>query len=155
MEKFKIRTMLPDDLTDVLQITDQCGLSHWSHRDYLDEAGRSDSIMLCAECPAFEVAGFLVSRIVPSSNSESRFDAEIYNIGVRPELQKSGCGTLLIECFLEKCSMASVQNIWLDVRSSNENAIGFYKRFSFSEFSVRKDFYSNPPENGIIMRLSL
>lgn len=147
--------MLPDDLTEVLQITDQCGLSHWSRQDYLAEAGRSDSIMLSAECTEFEVAGFLVSRIVPGANSDSRFDAEIYNIGVRPELQKSGCGTLLFECFLNKCRSKAVESVWLDVRSSNANAIVFYKRFGFTEFSLRKDFYRNPSEDGIIMKLSL
>ena len=147
--------MMPDDLSDILQIAVDCGLSHWSRKDYLDEAERSDSIMLCAECKDFEVAGFLVSRTVPSSVSDHRLDAELYNIGVWPKLQKSGCGTLLFETFLDKCRAAAVENVWLDVRSSNDNAIEFYKRFGFRQFTLRKGFYGDPPEDGIVMKLSL
>lgn len=147
--------MVPDDLIEILQISDQCRLSHWSHQDYLDEARRSDSIMLSAESGNSSIAGFLVSRFVPSTISDEGFDAEVYNIGVRPELQKSGCGTLLFERFLEKCRAASIETVWLDVRSLNENAIAFYKGFGFSVFCVRRGFYGDPPEDGIVMSLSL
>lgn len=147
--------MMPDDLTDILQIAHVCGLSPWSRKDYLDEAERDDSIMLCAECKDFKVAGFLVSRTVPGSKSDYRPDAELYNIGVWPILQKSGCGALLLESFFEKCNTAAVENVWLDVRISNDNAIGFYKRFGFQEFTLRNGFYGDPPEDGIVMKLLL
>ena len=147
--------MSPDDLTDILLIADECGLSHWSRKDYLDEAMRIDSIMLCAECYEYEVAGFLVSRTILNSGGQNRIDADLYNIGVRPELQKSGCGTLLLRKFLEKCRKRSVENVWLDVRTSNDNAIRFYKQFGFNEFTLRKSFYTDPSEDGIIMKLSL
>ncbi|MBC7898463.1 MAG: GNAT family N-acetyltransferase [Saprospiraceae bacterium] len=155
MQNFRIRIMLPDDLTDILQISDECGLSHWSRQDYLDEATRTDSIMLCAECDEFEVAAFLVSRTVLSAGAKNCLDAELYNIGVRPELQNQGCGTMLIAKFLENCGELSVENIWLDVRSSNSNAINFYKCFGFREFALRKNFYSDPAEDGIIMKVVL
>lgn len=147
--------MMPDDLTDILQIALDCGLSHWSRKDYLDEAERNDSIMICAECEDSEVAGFLVSRKVPGSKPDGRLDAELYNIGVWPKLQNTGCGTLLLQYFLGKCRAAAVDNVWLDVRNSNNNAIDFYKRFGFHEFTRRKGFYGDPPEDGIVMKLSL
>ncbi len=147
--------MSPDDLTDILQIAGECGLSHWSRQDYLDEAMRSDSIMLCAESQDQEVAAFLVSRTVAGSRSENGLDAELYNIGVRPEFQKNGCGSLILGKFLEKCVKLNVENIWLDVRSSNDNAIRFYKKFRFTEFTIRKAFYNDPHEDGIIMKLAL
>lgn len=151
MARFIIRTMIPDDLSEILEISTQCGLSYWSRNDYLDEAQRSDSIMLSAGTEGSGIAGFLVSRFVPGTSMDERMDAEVYNIGVRPELQKSGCGTLLFDCFLNKCRAASIETVWLDVRSSNEDAIAFYRKFGFTEFSLRKAFYGDPVEDGIVM----
>ncbi len=47
------------------------------------------------------------------------------------------------------------KNIFLEVRESNQVAINFYKKNKFKEISVRKNYYSEPNENAIIMKLEV
>ena len=47
------------------------------------------------------------------------------------------------------------KDIFLEVRKSNERAINFYKKNKFKEISVRKNYYSEPNENAIIMKLEV
>ena len=53
---------------------------------------------------------------------------------------------------LDKIKM---KDIFLEVRESNQVAINFYKKNKFKEISVRKNYYSEPNENAIIMKLEV
>ena len=48
-----------------------------------------------------------------------------------------------------------IKNIFLEVRESNQTAINFYKKNKFKEISIRKNYYSKPAENAIIMKLEV
>ena len=48
-----------------------------------------------------------------------------------------------------------IKNIFLEVRESNQVAINFYKKNKFKEISIRKNYYSEPTENAIIMKLEV
>ena len=48
-----------------------------------------------------------------------------------------------------------IKDIFLEVRESNQIAISFYKKNKFKEISVRKNYYSEPNENAIIMKLEV
>ncbi|MEO7672973.1 MAG: GNAT family N-acetyltransferase, partial [Pyrinomonadaceae bacterium] len=99
--------------------------------------------------------GFLVGRRVLSASSETHFDAEIYNIGVLKMVQRLGCGSRLLQEFLRRSLAEKVETVWLDVRSSNSNAISFYSRFGFARFAIRSRFYRAPVEDGIVMKLTM
>ena len=47
------------------------------------------------------------------------------------------------------------KDIFLEVRESNQVAINFYKKNKFKEISIRKNYYSKPNENAIIMKLEV
>ena len=47
------------------------------------------------------------------------------------------------------------KDIFLEVIESNQVAINFYKKNKFKEISVRKNYYSEPTENAIIMKLEV
>ena len=47
------------------------------------------------------------------------------------------------------------KDIFLEVRESNQTAINFYKKNKFKEIRIRKNYYSEPTENAIIMKLEV
>lgn len=47
------------------------------------------------------------------------------------------------------------KDIFLEVRESNQVAINFYKKNKFNQISIRKNYYSEPNENAIIMKLEV
>ncbi len=61
----------------------------------------------------------------------------------------------LLSGFLEKCRDESVEAVWLDVRENNDVARAFYERAGFEAFEVRRNFYTDPPDSGIVMQLAI
>lgn len=81
--------------------------------------------------------------------------AELYNIAVTPNCRKCGIGAKLLQFVIAHCKQAGCENLFLEVRRSNEGARALYERFGFVYDSVRKNYYKNPVEDALLMHLSL
>ena len=116
--------------------------------------------MLLAETECGSV-GFIIARFIFSSVGEnlsmeySEAEADILNIGVRKKFRKQGIGKLLLNSVFNKARDLQVESIWLEARKSNLNAIKFYAANGFEKTQERKNFYTNPTENAVIMCLKL
>ena len=73
---------------------------------------------------------------------------EILAIATIEEYRNKGIAQELLDKIKTK-------DIFLEVRESNQGAINFYKKNKFKEISVRKNYYSEPTENAIIMKLEV
>ena len=73
---------------------------------------------------------------------------EILAIATIEEYKNKGIAQELLDKIKTK-------DIFLEVRESNQIAISFYKKNKFKEISVRKNYYSEPTENAIIMKLEV
>lgn len=151
MSGSRIRPVESAQIADLIRIADATNLNHWSATSYLDELKNEHSIMLRIESDENMTLGFIVGRIVPASDDDVALDAEIYNIGVDPSVQRNGYGQSLLDSFIEICREKRVRNIWLEVRESNVPALLIYRKNGFEANTIRKDFYSNPRENAILM----
>lgn len=78
-------------------------------------------------------------------------EAHITNIGVHPDFRHMGIGTSLIRNLKQICTQNGVNGITLEVRESNIIAQELYKKEDFVSTGIRKNFYTNPVEDGIIM----
>ncbi len=145
----QIQRARTSDIRRVLEIQSACELSVWSHKDYLDEIARTDSVFLRAVDDSAECFGFLIGRKVPGD--DNNFDLEIYNIGVEPAHHRSGIGSELMKELLKICRESRIRNIWLDVRASNLSAQAFYSKFGFVVSASRPHFYRDPPDTALIM----
>ena len=81
--------------------------------------------------------------------------AELYNIAVSPQCRRFGIGRALLENVIDHCRAVQADNLFLEVRRSNESARAMYERFGFVYDSVRKNYYKNPTEDALLMHLSL
>lgn len=151
---YRIRQITSSQIADLIRIADETNLSPWSAQNYLDELQTQTSIMMALIDDRAQTIGFIVGRLVPGA-AENVVDAEIYNIAVIASEQGHGHGQSLFDAFLAKCTASHAANIWLEVRESNQKAIDFYRRNAFESVQTRRDFYQDPRENGIIMRLCL
>ena len=73
---------------------------------------------------------------------------EILAIATIEEYRNKGIAQVLLD-------KIKIKDIFLEVRESNQVAINFYKKNKFKEISVRKNYYSEPNENAIIMKLEV
>lgn len=153
---YTLRPFAAGDIDAVEKLATELKLSHWSAKDYSAERARTDSYMSVAVDEGDVIIGFIVGRRVPGSEKdESGFDAELYNIGVADRKQGTGVGQALLSAFIKESKRQNVTHVWLEVRAGNNRAVSFYKESGFEEFTRRRNFYTNPKEDALIMRLNL
>ena len=75
----------------------------------------------------------------------------ITNIAVFPEYRNQGVATALIQNLFNFANENNLSFISLEVRESNKNAISLYKKFGFVAEGKRKNFYTAPTEDALIM----
>lgn len=143
------RQMEVGDIPVVLEIEQECFLSSWSFEGYQNELSRDDSKAIIVE-NSKTIIGFAVLRLITSAS-----ESEILNIAIKPEFQKRGIGTILLKEIIGFLKSKRIRSLWLEVRKTNFTAQNFYRRNRFILNGQRKNFYTNPPEDALIMKLDL
>ena len=141
----EILKMTPNDVPRILEIQLACGLEGWSAEDYGSEIYRTDSFNVTATMSG-ETVGYLIGRLI-----QAEWCGELYNIGVDPRFRRNKIGNALLEEFVDFCASENMKKIYLEVRESNKTAIQFYLKNNFVVLSKRKNFYTNPTEDAILM----
>lgn len=152
MQNIRIERVVPEDCEMLCGIAEETGIDAWTVENYRSEIIRDDSVVLKA-VDRNEIVGFLIARVVPGQ-SVAR-DAEIYNVAVKNDRQRSGIGKLLLSELYDFLRAEAVIDIWLEVRKSNRKAILFYEKHGFKQISVRPAFYNNPVEDAVLMKFDL
>lgn len=138
---YKIVPMAAGHIDGIAQIEKECFTSPWTKEGIAEELENPCSFFICAV--ADKPVGYIGVQEICS-------EAYITNIAVPKEFRRLGIARALLK---EACSGAEKRNcefITLEVRESNSAAIALYESEGFKRAGIRKNFYSNPTENGII-----
>ena len=73
------------------------------------------------------------------------------NIAVLPGYRRQGIAKLLMDSAFERCAVLGLSFLSLEVRKSNAAAIALYESYQFKTEGERKNFYSAPREDALIM----
>ena len=111
------------------------------NRTYLDSLIKADNSFIYVYTISEKVCGYLMVL-------DSIDVYEILAIATVEEYRNKGIAQELLDKIKTK-------DIFLEVRESNQIAISFYKKNNFKEISIRKNYYSEPTENAIIMKLEV
>jgi ribosomal-protein-alanine N-acetyltransferase len=79
----------------------------------------------------------------------------ITNIGISQKFQRMGFGAKLVKFIISKLLYEKCFKFYLEVRKSNLKAIQLYKKFGFEQTGLRVNYYQNPVENAVMMRLNM
>jgi len=101
------------------------------------------------------LVGAICCRIEPQEHPA--FKLYIMTIGVLAPYRRLGIGTQLLQQVLHACALEpNLQELYLHVQTSNQDAIDFYKRFGFTTGEVVKDYYKRiePPDAILLHRVA-
>lgn len=127
-----IRDMSHDDLATVSDIERRSYEFPWNHgvfRDCLLAGYRCISLIRNDR-----VAGYGVLSIAAG-------EAHILNLCVDPECRSRGYGEQLLDELLYRARAASVRQISLEVRPSNDTALMLYRKKGFYQVTARPAYY--------------
>ena len=139
----RIEKMTSVNLDDVYIIETECFSHPWSRQSLENELNNETSLFLVAK-EENEVIGYIGMSIVID-------EGYIFNVAVRESYRNMGVATALINGLVTYGKKNNFCFITLEVRESNQPAISLYSKFGFIKVGERKDYYSNPKENAILM----
>ena len=82
-------------------------------------------------------------------------ELNILHFVTHKDYRRRGLGKFLLSELIKQAKDRGVVSSFLEVRKSNLPAIQLYKSLGYSEIDTRKDYYSNPPEDAVVMKLVL
>ena len=79
-------------------------------------------------------------------------EGQITNIAVRPEHRRKGLGRVIVQALENEAAARGLCNLFLEVREHNFAARELYASCGWEEIGLRKNFYSKPSDNAVLMK---
>ena len=79
----------------------------------------------------------------------------ITNVAVSPDCRRQGVGRALIGTLVSHAGAQGLAFVTLEARTSNMPAIALYENAGFQKVGVRKNFYTAPVEDALLMTFFL
>jgi len=130
-----------NDIAALVALENECFSEPWSETafvDFIDGGG----ILYKAESDG-KVVGYAGMYL-------SFGDGSVTNIAVTAAYRRNGIGAALLKALSDT---PDTERLFLEVRESNQAALSLYEKYGFTKDGIRKNFYSHPRENAILMSI--
>jgi ribosomal-protein-alanine N-acetyltransferase len=133
------------DLRGILEVDEASFLRPWTRAMYEAELRNPGvSRIFVIRTTDWPVAGYCATWRIAS-------EVHINNLAIRPELRRQGLATILLRRVLDAGRSTGAESATLEVRRSNHAARALYEGLGFRVRGVRRDYYSDPVEDALIL----
>lgn len=139
-----LRPMTLEDIDRVSALEAADSTAPWDANALFTYFLRDDSVLIVSEEDG-EIVGFAGLLLMPP-------ECDILDITVDRRKRNRGHGTQLLTKLLQEAAKKGVKTAFLEVRAGNESARHLYEKLGFEETGIRKNYYTDPVEDGISMR---
>lgn len=139
---FEVLRAEKEDIKDIARLEKECFSCPWSENAVL-EAMNHKTVFFKAVKDKKTIGYISVTAVAG--------EGYINNIAVSKACRGQGVGTYLLDRAIRFGEEEKLEFLSLEVRASNKNAISLYEKSGFVNEGIRKNFYENPKEDGIIM----
>ena len=143
IDDLKIRAMQSADIRAVSLLEIEIFPDPWPETAFVDFLNNIDAICWVTEWDD-RIIGYAIFFLGSG-------EAHLANIAVAPSFRGKYIAKKLISCILEAVKKAECENIFLDVRPSNDAAINLYRKFGFLDLYYKENYYISPPEDALVM----
>lgn len=138
-----LREMLVEDLDQVMKIERELFSPPWTREGFFTYLTHKDAMFLVVEEKG-EILAYCGLLMVLD-------EGDITNVAVRPDRQREGIGHFLMDSLIRLAEEQGVTTIHLEVRVGNDTAIRLYERMDFTRDGIRKQYYTDPVEDALLM----
>jgi ribosomal-protein-alanine N-acetyltransferase len=142
------RELSVTDLDRVVEIEKVTFPDPWSRRAFLETLARPDVRGVALDDDLGRLVGYGVCV-------RAADEGEILNLAVAGGARRQGAGRRLLDSMVAWLRGGGATRVFLEVRRSNEAAIGLYLAAGFRSLAARPAYYSNPREDALTMVLDL
>ena len=139
-------TLVPMDrshLSGVADLEKLCFTTPWNEAMLEEELYNDTASFIVAQGENGEVLGYAGLHVILD-------EGYIDNVAVRPEYRRQGIADQLLDVFC-RFGEAHLRFLTLEVRPSNTAAVALYEKHGFREAGRRKDYYTDPTEDALLL----
>ena len=137
------REMLVEDLDQVMEIENDLISPPWTREGFFTFLLKDENMFFVVEEKG-QILGYCSMQTVLD-------EGDILNVAVTRNRQKEGIGYFLVDSMLMLAAARGIHIVHLEVRESNGSARRLYQRLGFKEDGFRKNYYTEPVENAVLM----
>ena len=142
----RIENMTAAHVAQIAGLEKLCFHDPWSEKSNSSELENALALWLVA-LEGETVTGYVGSQTVLGWT-------DMMNVAVHPDYRRRGIGEALVEELIVRLKAMGNECLTLEVRASNEPAKQLYDKLGFREVGRRPNYYRNPKEDALIMRLA-
>lgn len=116
----------------------------WSYEVFLEIAENPISYFYVAVNDENKICGFCGMYLIDR-------ESQILNIAVSNTHRNRGIGRALLQKMIDDSITLGAESILLEVRESNRAARNLYENFGFDFCGKRKNYYTNPTEDALVL----
>lgn len=144
MTEIIVRSATIDDLDGILEVEQESFSTPWPKDAMEMEIVKNELARYLVADYNGEILGYAGVWMILN-------EGHITNIAVKKEARGQGVGDMLMSSMVLLCDMNNLDFLTLEVRESNLAAQGLYTKHGFVMEGVRKNYYRDNNEDGIIM----
>ena len=140
---YEIVPMDRSHIDQIAALERECFSTPWSETMLSDALFDPQASFIVADDGEGNILGYAGLHVVLD-------EGYIDNIAVHPDARRHGVASALLDVYC-RFGAANLAFLTLEVRASNEPAIALYRKHGFEEAGRRKDYYTKPKEDAVIM----
>ena len=140
----KIRRATSADAVAIAAAEEEIFTDPWSMRDILSYICSEGGMCYVATSDGGDILSYVIGRVIAP-------EGEIYRIATRPTARRRGVAYRLLDYAMKTEKGRGLECTFLEVRESNTAARNLYHSYGFRDMGRRKNYYSLPVEDAIVM----
>jgi ribosomal-protein-alanine N-acetyltransferase len=144
VDSFVFRNMKEEDIDQILEVEHASFTTPWSREAFYNEIYNNKFAVYIVLEENNKIIGYCGTWVVID-------EAHITNVAVLPEYRGRKLGEALMRKLMSVAREMGAKSMTLEVRVTNQVAQSLYRKLGFQNGGIRKNYYSDNQEDGLVM----
>lgn len=148
VDSFVFRNMREEDIDQILEVEHASFTTPWSREAFYNELHNNRFAVYIVLEENNKILGYCGAWIVID-------EAHVTNVAILPEFRGRKLGEAILSKMMSVAREMGAKSMTLEVRVSNHVAQSLYRKLGFQNGGIRKNYYSDNQEDGLVMWVKL
>ncbi|WP_144555471.1 ribosomal protein S18-alanine N-acetyltransferase [Bacillus sp. X1(2014)] len=148
VDSFVFRNMREEDIDQILEVEHASFTTPWSREAFYNELHNNRFAVYIVLEENNKILGYCGAWIVID-------EAHVTNVAILPEFRGRKLGEAILRKMMSVAREMGAKSMTLEVRVSNHVAQSLYRKLGFQNGGIRKNYYSDNQEDGLVMWVNL
>ncbi|MFL6517137.1 MAG: ribosomal protein S18-alanine N-acetyltransferase [Bacillus sp. (in: firmicutes)] len=148
VDSFVFRNMREEDIDQILEVEHASFTTPWSREAFYNELHNNRFAVYIVLEENNKILGYCGAWIVID-------EAHVTNVAVLPQFRGRKLGEAILKEMMSVAREMGAKSMTLEVRVTNHVAQSLYRKLGFQNGGIRKNYYSDNQEDGLVMWVKL